>query len=172
MLESGLLMARDVREVANAILDAAARDGVTLSNLALNKIAYFSHAWYLAIYSKPLIDSHFEAWQYGPVHPQLYHQLKRFGDQPVTSRLTRIDLDTGKDVPVEVRLSAEEVEHIAKITRFYSVRSASWLVEATHEPGAPWDQVWSAAERTPCPGMIIPDEITQKFYGLKRRNQV
>lgn len=165
-------MARDVRQIGNAILDAATRDGVTLSNLALNKIIYFAHAWYLALYSKPLVDSHFEAWQYGPVHPQIYHQLKRYSDQPIASRLTRIDLETGRDIPVEVELSDEEADHITKITRFYGVRSAAWLVDATHEPGAPWDQVWSAAERTPCPGMIIPDELTERFYSQKRRNRV
>ena len=165
-------MARDVRQVGNAILDAAARDGVTLSNLALNKIIYFAHAWYLALYSQPLVDSPFEAWQYGPVHPQVYHQLKRYSDQPITSRLTRIDLETGADVPIEVSLSAEEEDHITKITRFYGTRSASWLVEATHEPGAPWDQVWSAAERSPCPGMAIPDDLTERFYSQKRRNRV
>jgi uncharacterized phage-associated protein len=164
-------MTRDVREVGNAILEIASQDGIKLSNLALNKIAYFAHAWFLAIYSKPLIDSAFEAWQYGPVHPQLYHQLKRFGDRPITAKLTRIDLDTGQDTPVQITLDDEELEHIAKITRFYGVRSASWLVEATHEPGAPWDQVWSAAERTPCPGMIISDELTERFYALKRRNR-
>jgi uncharacterized phage-associated protein len=161
-----------VREVANAILDAAAGDGVSLSNLALNKIVYFAHAWYLATYAKPLVDSHFEAWQYGPVHPQLYHQLKRFGDQPIESRLTRIDLQTGRDVPVDVKLDDDEAEHILKITRFYGVRSASWLVQATHEPGAPWDQVWSVAERSPCPGMIIPDELTEQFYRRKRSNRI
>lgn len=165
-------MARDVRQIGNAILDAAARDGVTLSNLALNKIIYFAHAWYLALYSKPLVDSHFEAWQYGPMHPQIYHQLKRYSDQPIASRLTQIDMETGRDIPVEVELSDEENDHIIKITRFYGVRSAAWLVDATHESGAPWDQVWSAAERTPCPGMIIPDELTERFYSQKRRNRV
>ncbi len=163
-------MARDVREIGNAILDVLTEDGASLSNLALNKILYFAHAWFLAIYSKPLIDSSFEAWQYGPVHPQVYHQFKKFGDKPITSRLTRIDLNTGKDTPVEVALDEHEADHIAKIARFYGVRSASWLVEATHEPGAPWDQVWSAAEQAPCPGMIIPDELTEHFYSSKRRN--
>src|SRR5258706_1711537 len=120
---------RDVREVANAILDVAERESLMLSNLALNKIVYFAHAWFLALRRRPLVDSFFEAWQFGPVHPQIYRQMKKFGDRPITGRLTRINLDTGHDVPFEVRLPADELEHIDKITSFYGIRSASWLVE-------------------------------------------
>ncbi|MDA1322534.1 MAG: DUF4065 domain-containing protein, partial [Proteobacteria bacterium] len=82
-------MARDVREIANAVLDVAEANGFVLSNLPLNKIIYFAHAWYLAQYNEPLVDSAFEAWQHGPVHPQVYRQLRTFGDKPIKGRLTR-----------------------------------------------------------------------------------
>lgn len=160
-------LARDVREIGNAVLAIAEREGFQLSNLPLNKIVYFAHAWFLALYSKPLINSPFEAWQYGPVHPQIYRQMKRFGDQPITERLTRIDLDTGLDVPFEVALTAELSAHIERTTLFYGVRSASWLVQATHEPGTPWDQIWSAGELRIMPGMVIPDDLTEAYYRHK-----
>src|SRR6185437_15571527 len=132
-----------------------------------NKIVYFAHAWFLALYSRPLVDSAFEAWQFGPVHPQLYRQMKRYRDGPITERLTRIDLDTGRDIVVEPMLATEESEHVERISRFYGVRSASWLVAATHEPGTPWDRVWSAAQERSSPGMIIPDELTRSYYQSK-----
>lgn len=165
-------MPRDVREVGNAILDVSRREGLNLSNLPFNKIIYFAHAWFLALHSRPLVDSPFEAWQYGPVHPQIYRQTKQYGDRPIVGRLTRIDLATGEDVPFEVALAPEEMEHVEKITRFYGFRSASWLVDATHEPGTPWHQVWSAAETRPVPGMVIPDELTESFYRSKLRRLV
>lgn len=160
-------MARDVREVANAILAAADAAKLLLTNMSLNKIAYFAHAASLAHYGRPLVDSPFEAWQYGPVHPQLYRQLKRFKDQPVTGRLTRVDLETGGDVPYEVRLSQEEKDLIDRITVFYGVMPAGRLVEISHEPGAPWDQVWAAGEKEARPGMIISDAATESFYKAK-----
>ena len=164
-------MARDVREVANAILDVADANGLTLSNLPLNKIIYFAHAWYLAQYGEPLVESAFEAWQHGPVHPQVYRQLRSHGDKPVHKRLTRIDFDTGRDVTVESKLSVQEYNHIEQMTKFYGTKSAYWLVQKTHEPGAPWDQIWTASEQQPMPGMVIPDSITESYYRdiLKRR---
>ena len=160
-------MARDVREIANAILAAAEAAGLRLTNMSLNKIVYFAHAASLAHYDRPLIDSPFEAWQYGPVHPQLYRQLKRFKDQPVAGRLTRVDLQTGRDVPYEVGLASDEKDLIERITVFYGALSASRLVEISHEPGAPWDRVWTAGEKEARPGMIISDESTESFYKAK-----
>jgi len=160
-------MARDVREVANAILGIAEAEGLPVTNLALNKIVYFAHAWCLAQHGRPLVDSAFEAWQFGPVHPQVYRQLKVWQDKPIRGRLTRVDLVTGGDVPVEVRLDAPDLDLIRRITLFYAPLPAGRLVEISHEPGAPWDQVWDASEREARPGMVIPDSMTESFYRSK-----
>jgi uncharacterized phage-associated protein len=157
-------VATDVRQIANAVLDVADRAGFALSNMSLNKIVYFAHAWYLAKYSEPLVDSPFEAWQFGPVHPQIYRQLKKFGEGYITTRLTRIDLDTGRDIPVEVTLTEIELETVDQITQFYGRFSAARLVQISHRPGAPWDQVWTAAQKGPVPGMAISDALTESFY--------
>lgn len=164
-------MTRDAREIANAILDVAQESKINLTNLSLNKILYFTHAWYIALYDEPLVNSYFEAWQFGPVHPKIYQQLKSFGDRTIAARLTRVDAATGEDIPYPVALSREEREHIEKMTRFYGAKSARWLVNASHEVGAPWDQVWLASQGSAQPGMKIPDDMTRDFYRakLKRR---
>ena len=160
-------MARDVREVANAILAAADAEGFVLTNMALNKIVYFAHAWRLALHGRPLVDSPFEAWQYGPVHPPVYRQMKVWQDRPIQGRLTRIDLATGQDVPVAADLDPDEADLVRRVTAFYAPLPAGRLVEISHEPGAPWDQVWAAGEREARPGMVIPDSLTESFYRSK-----
>lgn len=160
-------MARDVREIGNAILAIAEAAGFRLTNMSLNKIVYFAHAWCLAQLGRPLVDSPFEAWQYGPVHPQVYRQLKGYKDQPVVGRLTRIDMATGRDVPMVANLDPEEQALVERVTHFYGRLSAARLVEISHEPGAPWDQVWTAGEREARPGMVIPDSMTESFYRSK-----
>jgi len=84
----------DPRALANCILDATAVRGFGVTNMALNKIIYFSHGWYLALHDHPLVSVSFEAWDYGPVILLLYHQFKRYGDQDISTRATRIDLQT------------------------------------------------------------------------------
>lgn len=166
-------MARDVREVANAILSIAEDCGLRISNLALNKILFFAHGWHLALHDAPLVDSAFEAWQFGPVHPQVYRQFRGLGHKaiPRGRRLTEIDLATGGDNPVEPNLSDAEFQFCGKIVQFYGKYSASRLVEISHEIGAPWDQVWERAGRTSLPGMVIPDEITKRYYQGKQRKR-
>jgi len=155
----------DVRKVANAVLDRSDVRGYAITNMALNKLVYFTHGWHLALYDQPLVDSRFEAWQYGPVHPQLYKQFKAFGDRPIEGRALRVDLATGDNVPVGYEFNAKVSAHIEKIVDFYGEMSAARLSTLSHEPGAPWDLVWSAAGSTP--GMVLQDTITSEYYKSK-----
>lgn len=55
-----------------------------MTNLELQKVLYFAHMLYLGEHEgKPLVDQDFEAWEYGPVIPSLYHHLKRYGKGPI-----------------------------------------------------------------------------------------
>jgi uncharacterized phage-associated protein len=157
-------LAVDVREVANAVLDVAERENFKITNVSLNKITFFAHGWYLAFYDSPLVDSLFEAWQYGPVHPQIHRQLKKFKNRQITQKLTRIDMMTGEDVVVIPNLTNEQREVIEKATGFYGKYSGSKLIRISHESGAPWDQVWREANGKSSPGMIVPDELIRNFY--------
>ena len=61
--------------VADYIL---ARRTADLTPLHVNKLAYIAHGFTLAIYHTKLVNEDVEAWQYGPVFPQLYYALRRF----------------------------------------------------------------------------------------------
>lgn len=71
-----------------------------LSNLKLQKILYMSQMYYMGKNNGArLVDTSFEAWDYGPVSPALYHRVKAFGSSPVQD----IFYDArhfGKDDPV------------------------------------------------------------------------
>ena len=59
--------------------------GWSLSNLALQKLLYIAQMLYMGEHDgAPLVQGHFEAWEYGPVHPELYHAVKTFGARPIT----------------------------------------------------------------------------------------
>ncbi|RWO77206.1 type II toxin-antitoxin system antitoxin SocA domain-containing protein [Mesorhizobium sp.] len=62
--------------VLSAAKHLAKQSGWSLSNLELQKILYLAHMFYLGRTGEPLVSGHFEAWDYGPVHPDLYHRVK------------------------------------------------------------------------------------------------
>lgn len=155
----------DVRKVANAVLDRVEIRNQVVTNMALNKLVYFAHGWHLALFDKPLIDSPFEAWQWGPVHPQIYRQFKSFGDKPIRGRALRLDLSTGYDIPVTYEFDGIVSSHIQTTVDFYGGMTAARLSSISHEEGAPWDLVWNAAGSRP--GMILSDEVTREYYKSK-----
>ncbi len=58
------------------------------TNLELQKIIYIGHMLHLGKHELPLVVGHFEAWHYGPVHPELYRHAKVFGAGPVQNIFT------------------------------------------------------------------------------------
>lgn len=57
-----------------------------VTNLKLQKVLYMAHMVHLGrspTRGIPLVDGLFEAWDYGPVEPELYRKVRIFGDKPV-----------------------------------------------------------------------------------------
>ena len=65
-------MSYDPRVVANLILDIRDELNLETTNLELQKLLYFSHAFSLNRFDVPLVSGFFEAWKNGPVNPAVY----------------------------------------------------------------------------------------------------
>jgi hypothetical protein len=46
--------------------------------MKLQKLIYLAHGYYFAVTGCPLVGEQFEAWQFGPVSPTIYHEFNRF----------------------------------------------------------------------------------------------
>ncbi|MBE6845500.1 MAG: DUF4065 domain-containing protein [Ruminococcus sp.] len=57
-------------DIANWFLGKEAMD-----QKKVQKLCYYTQAWSLAIFSKPIIDCKFEAWAHGPVCRELWSKL-------------------------------------------------------------------------------------------------
>src|SRR5690349_9248551 len=99
----------DVRGVANFVLDRAAKSGVPVTNLSLNKIVYFLHQAFLENYKLPLVSAKIEAWEHGPVFRELYHQFKNFGAGRITTKAKKIDPQSGQYLECVVEIYSEHV---------------------------------------------------------------
>lgn len=105
----------------------------SVSNLELQKILYLAHMYYLGRLGVPLIREEFEAWDYGPVIPELYRHLKGFGADPVRNVFHWID-PVAPNTPEYAALST-----FAVATKGMS---AGQLVANTHWQGGAWDKFY------------------------------
>ena len=139
-----------VLAVANAFLDEANKKGKKLTNMQLQKLAFIANGFSLAILGRPLYYQENRAWQFGPVVPELYKRLQRFGRGEVRESI---------NAPDELDPKSKEAEIIRSVFDAYGNKSAFALSRLTHKPGTPWSKVW----RTD-PYGIIPQKIIQDHY--------
>ena len=137
--------------IANEFIDLSKEErGHSLSNLKLQKLVYIAHGFYLGFCGEPLSNTNAQAWQYGPVFPSLYQNLKKYGAGRVTDHIKTYD---------KVEKNSQEAGFIKDIWESYGNLSAVALVARTHKPGTPWDEVWQGNGNT-----IIPDDLIKHHF--------
>lgn len=72
-------MAYDANEVAKWILTEAKRQNVSMTHMKLQKLLYYIQAYYIGITGKPLFNNIIQAWQHGPVIPDVYRVYSKYG---------------------------------------------------------------------------------------------
>lgn len=146
-------MAYDARQIADWFIGRAAQDGRVLSIMHLLKLVYISHGWHLEMRNAPLISNGIEAWQYGPVIPDVYHAFRSQGVDVKNSLQFQ-----GSELAVKDSKLLDEIYNI------YGKISAFRLSEITHEVGGPWDLA------TKMGGNYAPilDELIKSHYQKKR----
>lgn len=146
-------MSYDARHIANWFIERAGADGRVLSVMHLLKLTYITHGWHLAAYNKPLYSNRTEAWRFGPVIPDMYHDFKDQGLEvkiPVAMKPVSPISKTVKDL-------------LKKVYDSYSLLSTEQLIDKTHVAGGPWDIAMKSGGRY----TLIPDESTKRHYDMK-----
>lgn len=153
----------DVRALANMILDQADSRGLEITNMALNKIAYFVHCDYFLETNDPLVGAKIEAWQHGPVFREVYHEFKRWGDSAIRSRATKVDPYSGEVATAKVQFGTDEKQHIESLIERYIYFTAAQLRAISHREGGPWARVWGH-DGNSNPGMKISNDLIREHY--------
>ncbi len=131
------------------------RSDWALSNLELQKILYIAHMFHLGGEGAPLISGHFEAWDYGPVQPSVYHKVKVFGADPIGNIFHSVeDLPEGS----EARLLDEAVDKLGNA-------APGKLVAITHWVDGAWAKFYVKGSR----GIVIPNEAILAEYRDRAR---
>ena len=113
--------------------------GWRLSNLKLQKILYLADLYHTGTHGERLVDEDFEAWDYGPVLPSVYHLCKYRGSKPVPEEafLFVEDIDDDSEEARALRKAWEALRH----------RTAGELVGITHWCGGAWHKRYQPGAR-------------------------
>lgn len=116
--------------VARFILQLAKEQEITISNLKLQKLLYYSQAWYLAILSKPLFHERIEAWVHGPVVPPVFGEYKQFRWSSLPYPEEPVEIENGDP-------SRSIANHVREVVKIYGSFSGPQLESLTHQED-PW----------------------------------
>jgi uncharacterized phage-associated protein len=123
----------------------------SVSNLELQKILYIAQMFHLGATSgSPLINENFEAWDYGPVVPELYKHVRGFGSEPVRNVFHWVS-DVRDSSSLSVLRDALEAT---------KGMSAGKLVSITHWKNGAWAKCFRPGTR----GILIPNELIFEEY--------
>lgn len=142
----------DVLTIADAILKIAKSKGKSLTPMQLVKLTYIAHGWSLGLRNKELFKNRIEAWQYGPVIPDLYHATKSYA----RSQIPMSVIGEPDDIPI----AHEDREFLEEVFSKYGHLDGISLSYLTHRAGTPWTQVYTPGVRH----IQIPDHLIAAHY--------
>ena len=157
-------MTYDARAAANFMLELAVSKRLALTPMAIQKILYYAHGWYLAQTGHPLLKQEFEAWDFGPVLGSVYTAFKKFGRDPVSQPATWFDPLTESVHPWTAEFNEGAAKLLRTIVMAYGHIDAYELSRMTHRPGGPWDQVWNKPDNKISLGMRISNEAIRRDF--------
>jgi uncharacterized phage-associated protein len=152
-LKGAVFAVYDARQIANWFVSRSQRDGRRMSIMSLLKLTYIAHGWNLEMHSEPLFGNRIEAWQYGPVIPEVYHAFRGQG----------IGVSGTVAAPAG-EISVRDEHLLEQVYSNYGKLSAFQLSELTHVDGGPWD----IATKTGGYYAPIPNELIKQHYDAKR----
>lgn len=130
-----------------------------VSNLELQKMLYISQVLHLGIYDHHLFRGDFQAWDYGPVVPDIYHRFKMFGNKPVQAWAFPA---------IEEECSDEENGFIDAVSKLLSDLKPFQLVNLTHRKGTAWENVYVPGAKNT---YISEDAMKQEYSDVWKKKE-
>ena len=148
--------------IANEFIDLSKKERHrSVSNLKLQKLVYIAHGFHLGLYKEPLSKVSAQTWQYGPVFPQLYRKLRKYGAGEVADFVDSDDW---------ISKESREAKLIKKVWDSYKHHSAGRLMARTHKEGTPWDKVWKEhGNNAEIPDFLIGQHFEELIHSAEEK---
>lgn len=148
--------------IAYAFVIRGIKEGLPVTQMSLQKLAYIAHGVHLAEHDVPLITEKFQAWKFGPVIPQIYHTYKFYGSSPITdTKLILSRIYTSSDIDEQVESLPKKVSDlIDTVWNTFKKTDGIQLSNWTHKKGSPWDKVYQDGVQ----GVEIDNDEIKKYF--------
>ena len=120
-----------------------------ITPLALQKLLYYSQAFFKVFYGYPLFENNCEAWDQGPVYPEIYNKFKKYDD--MSEKNIRCSLDE------------EEQFFIELIMRYFGCYSGKSLERMTHCE-KPWRETRKGLAPNQKGGRVIQQALIESYF--------
>mgnify|MGYP000084112738 CR=1 FL=1 len=140
-------------DVANWFIGKLAESGDVVTHLKVQKLLYYSEAWNQVINGEELFDGQIQAWAHGPVVPEVFHEFKQHGWNPLP-------------VPQENQIPkfSKKIENVLnQVIDTYGELPAKTLETMTHED-APWIRARGGLDPEERCEVSISKEEIKKFF--------
>lgn len=159
-------MTYKVLSVCRHIINYSNEKGYGISNLKLQKILYFVQAYFLLRKDdhSPCFVEKIEAWDFGPVVPEAYHEYKQYGSGDIPTAESYIMFDknniwTVQRVKFEDNtISDDDKALIDNVVDYFADYSATGLVSLTQRQ-SPWINAYNSFQKNE----ITTDSIRRYF---------
>ena len=131
--------------IAKYTINKCTKDRCPISNLQLQKILYYIQREFLQ-QGTIAFPENIEAWQFGPVIPEVYKQYCGFGALPIRMKYV-----------IVIRSNDENI--INPIIEKKRMLNPWDMVSDTHSPGKAWDLIYNSGLGD---HQIIPKELIKK----------
>ena len=122
----------DPCHVANYFIEMGVQDNMPITPMKTQKLIFFAHGWMLGIHGRPLLDTGFESWRYGPVMPVVYHRLAYHGGDTIPQPILALPKDFDDD----------ELEIMTQVYELYAPFDDISLSGMTAAKDGPWHRTW------------------------------
>ena len=159
MLSNSPLAANEQsRNLADFLILESRERGDLVTPLKLQKLMFYSDAWFMALYDEELTTEKFQAWVHGPVALSQYHRFKDNRWRPIMDEIEMPDFDK------------RAANHLDEILDVFGPETGPALEMMTHSE-RPWIKARAGIPAgEPC-NTYISKKITKKFYASLAENK-
>lgn len=136
-------------DVAKYIIFYCKKNGYFVSNLKLQKLLYFVQAQFLVTLGTSAFAEDIEAWDFGPVVPEVYRYFKIWGNSEIPNMFAN---------EADMKILKKDQKIIDEILNECAPCSANTLVKITHH-----QKPWINAYQRYCNNVITQKSIKEYF---------